>query len=269
MDVITANAESGRGQFEINFAPAIGIDAADHAFTFKTGVKEIAQRQGYMASFMTKPYADQSANGCHYHQSLLDVKRGRNAFAGRSGTLTDVARWWLGGQMAHATALTALAAPTVNCGKRYKVYSMAPTNITWGVENRSAAFRIKDLDNGNAHIENRIPCGSANPYLVMAGVLAAGIDGLANKIEPTTEARGIAWDLPGVTALPRRLEDALDAFEADGALRAALGEEFVKLFLAVKRHEVAKARAAVADYDSSAFGDSVSDWERAEFFEFL
>ena len=269
VDVITANAESGRGQFEINFAPGIGIDAADHAFTFKTGVKEIAQRRGYMASFMTKPYADQLANGCHYHQSLIDVKRGRNAFAGRSGTLTDVARWWLGGQMAHGRALTALAAPTVNCGKRYKVYSMAPTNIAWGVENRSAAFRIKDLDNDNVHIENRIPCGAANPYLVMAGVLAAGIDGLENKIEPTAEERGIAWDLRGVTCLPQRLEDALDAFEADGALRAALGEEFVKLFLAVKRHEVAKARAAIADYDSSAFGDSVSDWERAEFCEFL
>jgi glutamine synthetase len=269
VDVITANAESGRGQFEINFAPGIGIEAADHAFTFKTGVKEIAQRRGYMASFMTKPYADQLANGCHYHQSLLDVKRGRNAFAGRSGALTDVARWWLGGQMAHATALTALAAPTVNCGKRYKVYSMAPTNIAWGVENRSAAFRIKDLDNDNVHIENRIPCGAANPYLVMAGVLAAGIDGLENRIEPTAEERGIAWDLRGVTCLPQRLEDALDAFEADGALRAALGEEFVKLFLAVKRHEVAKARAAIADYDSTAFGNSVSDWERAEFFEFL
>ena len=269
VDIITANAESGPGQFEINFAPAIGIDAADHAFTFKTGVKEIAQRRGYMASFMTKPYAEQLANGCHYHQSLLDVKRGRPAFAGRAGTLTDVARWWLGGQMAHAAALTALAAPTVNCGKRYKVYSMAPTNIAWGVENRSAAFRIKDVDNRNAHIENRIPCGAANPYLVMAGVLAAGIDGLANKIEPPNETRAIAWDLPGLTALPRRLEHALDALEADGAVRAALGEEFVKLFLAVKRHEVAKARAAVANYDSSAFADSVSDWERAEFFEFL
>jgi glutamine synthetase len=269
VDVLTAHVEYGRGQLEINFAPAIGIDAADQAFSFKTGVKEIAQRHGYMASFMTKPYADQASNGCHYHQSLLDVKRGRSAFAGQPGALTDVARWWLGGQMAHATALTALAAPTVNCSKRYKLNPMAPTNITWGVENRSTAFRIKDLDNDNAHIENRIPCGAANPYLVMAGVLAAGIDGLANKIEPTVEAPTIAWNLPGVTGLPRRLEDALDAFEADGVLRAALGEEFVKLFLAVKRHEVAKARAAVDDYDSPGFGDSVSDWERAAYFELL
>jgi len=269
MDVITANVEYGRGQLEINFAPGIGIDAADQAFTFKTGVKEIAHRHGYMASFMTKPYADQPSNGCHYHQSLLDVKRGRSVFAGQPGALTDVARWWLGGQMAHATALTALAAPTVNCGKRYKGNPMAPTNITWGVENRSTAFRIKDLDNRNAHIENRIPCGAANPYLVMAGVLAAGIDGLANKIEPTTETRDIAWGLLGVPCLPQRLEDALDAFEADGALRAAFGDEFVKLFVAVKRHEVAKARAAVADFDSSGFADSVSDWERDEFFELL
>ena len=232
-------------------------------------MKEIAQRHGYMASFMTKPYADQASNGCHYHQSLLDVKRGRSAFAGQPGALTNVARWWLVGQMAHATALTALAAPTVNCGKRYTGNPMAPTNITWGVENRSTAFRIKDLDNDNAHIENRIPCGAANPYLVMAGVLAAGMDGLANKIEPTVEAPTIAWGLPGVTGLPRRLEDALDAFEADGVLRAALGEEFVKLFVAVKRHEVATARVAVDDYDSPGFGDSVSAWERAAYFELL
>ena len=269
VDVITANVEFGTGQVEINFAPAIGIDAADHAFTFKTGVKEIAHRQGRMASFMTKPYADQPSNGCHYHQSLLDVKRGRSAFIGKRGALTDVARWWLGGQMAHATALTALAAPTVNCGKRYNLNPMAPTNISWGVENRSAAFRIKDFDNDNVHIENRIPCGAGNPYLVMAGVLAAGMDGLANEIEPPAETRGIAWDLTGGVCLPQRLEDALDAFEADAALRDALGEEFVKLYVAVKRHEVAKARAAVAEFDSSGFRDSVSDWERAEFFELI
>ena len=87
--------------------------------------------------------------------------------------------------------------------------------------------------------------------------------------KPPTEAPGIAWDMPGVASLPCRLEDALDALEADAALCAALGEEFVKLFMALKRHEIAKARAAVTNYDSSDFGDSVSDWERAEFFEFL
>jgi glutamine synthetase len=270
VDIITANAEAGPGQMEINFAPATGITAADHAFTFKNGVKEIAQRNGYVASFMTKPYADQSGNGCHYHQSLLDVKNGRSVFIGnRSDALSDIAGRWLGGQLAHAAALTALIAPTVNCPKRYKVNSMAPTNATWGVENRSAAFRIKDIGSENAHIENRMPGGSANPYLVMAGVLAAGMDGLTNKIEPPPETKGIAWGLTGVANLPTRLETALDALEADGVMRAALGEEFVKLFVAVKRHEMGKARAAIPDYDSPDFGNTVYEWERGEYFEFL
>ena len=269
VDIITSNAEYGPGQMEINFAPATGIDAADHAFTFKNGVKEIAQRNGYMVSFMTKPYAEQSANGCHYHHSLLDAKTNRNTFASRDGSLTDVCRWWLGGQIAHAAALCAFAAPTVNCSKRYKLYSFAPTNATWGVENRTTGFRMKNLDGQGAHIENRLPCGGSNPYLVMASVLAAGLDGLKNKIEPPAETQGIAYGLTGVTDLPTRLEQSLDALAADSTLRAALGEEFIKLFVAVKRHEIGKAKAAIPDYDSTDFNNTVHDWERNEYFEFL
>ncbi len=270
VDIITANAEYGPGQMEINFAPASGITAADDAFTFKNGVKEIAQRNGYMASFMTKPYADQSANGCHYHHSLIDVKTGRNAFnSGQTDRLTDLGRWWLGGQNAHARALTALVAPTVNCVKRYKLYSFAPTNATWGNENRSVGFRLKNLGNKGAHIENRLPGGGSNPYLVMAGVLAAGLDGMRNKIEPPAETQGIAYGLADVTDLPTRLEHALDALEADATLRTALGEELVKLFLAVKRHEIGKARSAISYFDAPEFNDKVDEWERNEYFEFL
>ena len=269
VDIITSNAEYGPGQMEINFAPSTGIEAADNAFTFKNGVKEIAQRNGYMASFMTKPYADQSANGCHYHHSLLDMKNGRNLFASRDGSLTDECRWWLGGQIAHAAALCAFAAPTVNCAKRFKLYSFAPTNATWGIENRTTGFRMKNLGGQSAHIENRLPCGASNPYLVMASVLAAGLDGLRNKIEPPAETQGIAYGLIGVTDLPTRLEGALDALEADATLRAALGEEFIKLFLAVKRHEIGKAKAAIPNYDSPDFNNTVDEWERNEYFEFL
>lgn len=269
VDIITSNAEYGPGQMEINFAPSAGIKAADDAFTFKNGVKEIAQRNGYMASFMTKPYADQSANGCHYHHSLVDAKTGRNAFASKDGSLTDVCRWWLGGQIAHAAALCAFAAPTVNCGKRYKLYSFAPTNATWGVENRTVGFRMKNLGSQGAHIENRLPGGASNPYLVMASVLAAGLDGLKNKTEPPAETQGIAYGLTGVTDLPTRLEQSLNALEADTTLRAALGEEFIKLFVAVKRHEIGKAKAAIPDYDSPDFNNTVDEWERNEYFEFL
>ncbi|MGH7331961.1 MAG: glutamine synthetase family protein [Candidatus Rokuibacteriota bacterium] len=269
VDIITSNAEYGPGQMEINFAPKVGIEAADNAFTFKNGVKEIAQRHGYMASFMTKPYADQSANGCHVHQSLLDVKTGRNAFASADASLTDVCRWWLGGQIAHAAALCALAAPTVNCPKRYRLYSFAPTNATWGVENRTAGFRMKYLGGQSAHIENRLPGGGSNPYRVMAGVLAAGLDGLKNKTEPPAETEGMAYGLTGVVDLPTRLEQSVGALETDGAMRAALGEEFMKLFVAVKRHEIGKAKAAIADYDSPDFNNTVHEWERSEYFEFL
>ena len=271
VDIITSNAEYGPGQMEINFAPATGIDAADQAFTFKNGVKEIAQRNGYMVSFMTKPYADQSANGCHYHHSLLDARAGRNAFSSlnRPMELSEVCRWWLGGQMAHATALTAFGAPTVNCGKRFKLYSFAPTNVTWGIENRTTGFRMKNLGGAGAHIENRLPGGASNPYLVMAGVLAAGMDGVKHKTEPPAETSGIAYGLKGVTDLPTRLEKSMDALEADGALRAALGEEFIKLFVAVKRHEIGKAKAAIPNYDSPDFNNTVHEWERGEYFEFL
>ncbi len=270
VDIITSNAEYGPGQMEINFAPASGITAADHAFTFKNGLKEIAQRNGYMASFMTKPYADQSASGCHYHHSLIDAKTGRNAFnGGQVDQLSDMARWWLGGQIAHACALTALVSPTVNCAKRYKLWSFAPTNATWGIENRTVGFRMKSLGSNNAHIENRLPGGGSNPYLVMAGVLAAGLDGLWNKIEPPAETQGIAYGLQGVTDLPTRLEHALDALEADSVMRSALGEELVKLFVAVKRHEINKARTAIPSFDAPDFRDKVDDWERNEYFEFL
>ena len=269
VDIITSNAEYGPGQMEINFSPALGIQAADDAFTFKNGVKEIAQRNGYMASFMTKPYTDQSANGCHFHHSLLDAKSGRNLFDSPNGLLTDVCRWWLGGQISHAATLCAFAAPTVNCGKRYKLYSFAPTNATWGVENRTTGFRMKNLGSRSAHIENRLPCGSSNPYLVMAAVLAAGLDGVKNKIEPPAETQGIAYGLKDVLDLPTRLEQSLDALEADTILRAALGEEFIKLFVAVKRHEIGKAKAALVEYGSPEFNDTVHEWERAEYFEFL
>jgi glutamine synthetase len=269
VDIITSNAEYGPGQMEINFAPEVGILSADNAFTFKNGVKEIAQRHGYIASFMTRPYADQSANGCHFHQNLLDLKTGRNAFVGSDGSSTDVWRWWLGGQIMHMAALCALAAPTVNCPKAFGFSPVAPTNATWGVENRTAAFRMKYLGGESAHIENRVPRGGSNPYLVMAGTLAAGLDGLKNKTEPPAETTGVAHGRAGVAELPARLEQSLTALESDGALRAALGEEFIKLFVAVKRHEIGKARAAIPEYDSPSFKQTVYEWERSEYFEFL
>jgi glutamine synthetase len=271
VDIITANAEYGPGQQEINFAPGWGIAGADAAFSFKHGVKEIARQHGYTASFMTRPYGDQSSSGCHFHHALYRVADGGNAFDDPSTPdgLSTLARQFIAGQIAHAPALAALYAPTVNCAKRYKLYSFAPTNATWGHENRTVGIRIKGVRGANTHIENRIPCGASNPYLVMAGTIAAGIDGIRRGLEPPEPVAGMAYGMAGVSDLPTSLGAALDALAADEVLRAALGEEFVKLFVAVKRHEIGKARSAIPSFDTPAFHDSVDEWEREELFEFL
>jgi glutamine synthetase len=272
VDIITANAEYGPGQMEINFAPAIGLAAADQAFTFKNGIKEIARRHGYIASFMTKPYADQSACGCHLHESLVEISSGRNAFAEDEttpGRLSEIGRWWVGGQLAHLPALTAFFAPTVNCGKRFKLWSFAPTNATWGLENRTVAIRVKGLAGAGLHLENRVPCGASNPYLVGAAAIAAGLDGIRNRIEPPAQVEGLAYGMEGPTPIPTRLEAALDALEKDGALRELLGEELVRVFLAVKRHEVGKTAEQALDYTAADWTERVDDFEVRELFEFL
>jgi glutamine synthetase len=162
-----------------------------------------------------------------------------------------------------------LAAPTVNCGKRFKPYSFAPTNASWGIENRTTAIRVKATPEDFTHIENRTGCGACNPYLLMASCVAAGIDGLKNTLEPPAPVPAIAYGLGGVVDLPIRLEDALDALERDDIMREALGPEFVKVFLAVKHHEINKAKTAISDYAAPAFEGRVDEWERSEFFEFL
>jgi glutamine synthetase len=282
IDIITSNAEYGPGQMEINFAPAMGVAAADQAFIFKNAVKEMALQgadgrgleaasRRYMASFMTKPYVDQAASGCHFHHSLLARDSGANAFADATSDdgLSTVTRHWIGGQIEHARALAALVAPTVNCAKRYKLWSFAPMNATWGYEDRTVAVRVKGARGQETHLENRMPCTASNPYIVAAAILAAGLDGLERQIEPPPPTAGIAYDDEQSTKLPQRLEESLDALEADTVLRDYLGEEFMTLFLAVKRFEVDKARAALPEYGSTEWPDIVTDWERQNLFEYL
>ncbi|MGQ9625439.1 MAG: glutamine synthetase family protein [Anaerolineae bacterium] len=271
IDVITLNAEYGPGQMEINYKPALGIGASDQSFTFKNGVKEIALQHGYMVSFMSKPFIEYSGSGCHYHESLLDKETGRNVFYDPDSPdgLSELCRYYIGGQLAHAPAICALANSTVNCYKRIKKHSFAAYNISWGYENKTVAIRIKGWRGESTHTENRIPGGASNPYLVQAACLAAGMDGIRNRIEPPPPTEGVAYDRDEIPVLPLSLEEALDALEKDEVMMAALGEEFTKLYLAVKRHEVEKARRNIEFYGTQQFRTQVDPWELAEFFEFL
>lgn len=264
--VTTANIEYGPGQIEINTDPAFGLAAADQAYGFKLAVKETAAEAGRLATFMTKPRIDQSASGCHFNQSLW--KDGKNAFADASAPdgLSQLARHWLAGQIHHAAALTAFAAPSVNCAKRYRPHSFAPFQANWAIDNRDVAFRIKGAGTSGAHLESRIGGAAANPHILLAAHLAAGLDGIRRKLEPPAPSLPLADS--DAAHLPTSLTAALAALESDAILRTALGEEFIQVFLAVKRHELAKAARADADFGTPAYHDRVSDWERAEYLDY-
>ncbi len=269
--ITTCNTEWGPAQYEINYDAADGIEASDQGFTWKNGIKEIGEQHGLLITIMTKPWIDRSANGSHFHLSLLDAKTGENVFydpKSKDG-LSDVCRWAIGGQLKHAANMTAIFAPTVNCYKRYQPNSYAPNSISWGHENRSVGIRVKAWRGKGTHIENRMACGSANPYLVAAASLAAALDGIRNKVEPPAPIQANAYKLTDLPRIPNTLELALDALKADKELLEILPVDGIQTFIVDKQYEIEKAKAAVADYGSVAWNSRVDEWEHHEFMELL
>ncbi len=259
IDLITHNCEYAPSQFEINYDAAIGIAAADKAFTFKNAVKELMHRAGYLASFMSKPFSDAAGCGCHVHMCLLDKKTGKNAFldAKDPDGLSAVARSFTAGVVKHAKAMMPLIGPTPNCYHRLKPHTFAPSNISWGIEDRTALVRVKASRDQATHIEMRGASAITNPYLSAAAVLAAGLAGVKAKAKlgPPTNAQGPSEENASLEKLAPNLPTALADLEADRAMRALLGEDFVKLFGVVKRYELAR------------FHSHVTDWERNEYLE--
>lgn len=255
IDVLTHNCEYSPSQFEIVFGPGMGLAGADKAFTFKNAIKELAHRAGYLATFMSKPSTAMSGSGCHVHMSLVDRKTGENAMAGTPGEMNDLIRGFTGGLLAHAKAMQALINPTPNCYHRLKPHTFAPSNISWGVEDRSAFVRIKDPGGPASHVEMRGGSAIANPYLSAAATLAAGLLGVEAGGELPPQSDGPSEDDPAHEKLSGSLEVSLAALEADRAMRDMLGEDFIKVFTTVKRAELAR------------FHGHVTDWERQEYLE--
>ena len=192
LDLITHNCEYAPSQFEINYGPAIGIEAADKAFTFRNTVKEVAHLQGYLATFMSKPIDGMAGCGCHFHISLLDRKTGKNVFfdpADKDGVSLP-ARQFAAGILAHAPALMALAGPTPNCYHRIKPHTFAPSNISWGIEDRSALVRVKATKDSGTHHEMRGASALANPYLTAAGHAGRGAAGAEGQAEAGAAIQG-------------------------------------------------------------------------------
>ncbi|MGF1496523.1 MAG: glutamine synthetase family protein [Elainellaceae cyanobacterium] len=255
IDVITHNCEYAPSQFEINYGPGVGIQGADKGFTFKNAVKEIAHHLGYHASFMSKPFAGMAGCCCHFHLSLW--REGANAFfdADAPNGLSATAQSFIQGILDHAPAMMPLIGPTPNCYRRLKPHTFAPSNLSWGIEDRTAMVRVKATGDEGTHLEMRAASGLSNPYLTAAATLAAGLLGMREQRKLQPMADGPSEEDPSLPPFPKTLDAALDALAADAPMQEMLGAEFCHLFSTVKQFELAR------------FHDHITDWEVAEYLE--
>ena len=261
--------EWGPGQMEFSFSPIRGLAAADAVVLFRSAVKQICQRRGLLATFMCRPALPNFfSSGWHLHESLITRPGGENAFASPDGPLSQEGRQFVAGLVEHALPMTVFAAPTVNGYKRFRPYSFAPDRVSWAVENRGALIRVQGMaGDGNSHVENRLGEPAANPYLYMAANIAAGLDGMRRGLEPPppVEADPYAAD---ATMLPGSLAEAVDLLDRDAFFRKAFGDTMVDYLVQMKRAELARYSAALAEHPLPE-GQEVSDWEMREYFEFF
>ena len=231
-----AISEGGPGQFEINLLHGPDpLEAADNAVFFKRIVKGVAKTQGLEASFMSKPYLKHSGSGLHVHFSLLD-EAGENVFDDGSDAGSDTLRHCVNGLLRLMPASTLIFAPHLNSYRRLTPNSHAPTGIGWGYENRTSAIRIPGGSPKARRIEHRVAGADANPYLLLAALLAGVLEGLEARENPPAPTAGSAYgaDLP---QLPADWSTAIAAFEASAALKAHLNPQFCDVFTAMKQQE--------------------------------
>ena len=254
LEATAANHEFCSGQFEINLWHSEALDAADRAFRFKSAVKELARYEGKLATFMAKPFNDEGGSGFHLHFSATDGD-GRNVFNDPSAPhgLSAVAQSAIAGILAHAPALAALNNPTVNSYKRFGPDTLAPWLIDWGLDNRSAMVRIPPERGAAARLEVRLGDASANPYLAIAGLLAAAYLGIRDGLTPPAPLDGYGYDTEKSPLLPQDLATSLAALEADADLAKLLGARFVTAYRAYKANELER------------FSRYVTDWEFREY----
>ncbi len=256
--VETSKGEAGLGQQEINLRFSDALTQADRNVLYKHAAKEIAWSQGKAVTFMAKWDEKHTGSSAHVHVSLWDKEGKGNVFPGDRPTgpveASDAFRWFLGGWIRHARALTACYAPYVASYKRYQSRSWAPTTIAWSYDNRTAGFRV--VGRGpSLRVECRIPGADANPYVVYAAALAAGLDGIKNRIEPPEIFQGDLYAAQELQQVPGTLREAIDEFERSDLPREAFGEDVAEHYLHFLRTEQRK------------FDEVVTCWERARYFE--
>lgn len=243
-EVEAAHHEVAHGQHEIDFRYADALTTADNIATFRFVVKYIANTFGLVASFMPKPIFGQPGSGMHTHQSLFH--EGRNAFwdKGAQWELSQVALHYIGGILKHARGFCAITNPLVNSYKRLVPGYEAPVNVAWSMRNRSPLVRVPARRESGTRIEVRVPDPSANPYLALAVMLAAGLDGIETRADHREPVDTNIFEMSfrekrrlRIDDLPHDLNEACDELEKDDVILAALGEHIATHFLDAKRQE--------------------------------
>ncbi len=257
LEIIYLNHEFFPGQYEVNWKYENALKMADQTFTFKYVCKEVAAMNNLLLTFMGRPKTESGGSGYHIHVSISDPKSRKNLFddpKGKDG-VSDQLRYFLGGQMAHAKGMSAILAPTINSYARFVLGAFCPFYMAWGWDNRTVYCRVPAERGTGTRVENRGPCASANPYLAMATVLAAGLDGIQNKIDPGEPAADdIYGSEPGAyDTVTFDLRDALQDLKEDTVLCEALGPELIQAFLALKEHELERFRTHVTDWEFNEY----------------
>jgi glutamine synthetase len=264
IDVYQIDHEDANGQFEINFTYADALKTADNIIYFKMAASEIARAHNAIATFMPKPFSNRTGTGAHFHISIGTSEQ-KNAFYDETDKrglgLSQLGYWFLGGLLAHAPALAAVCAPTVNSYKRLVVgrslsgATWAPAYIAYGNNNRTACVRIPF-----GRIEMRLPDGSMNPYLATAAIAAAGLDGIDRKLDPGEPLNVNLYEWSeaqirerGIGLLPQSLKEAVDALEADSVVKQGLGVELADEFIKLKRMEWIEYSRHVSEWETKRY----------------
>lgn len=245
-----SNPEYAAGQVEVNIRYDSAMIAADRVVMFRSLVKQLAARHGLNATFMAKPFIDESGNGFHLHYSLWS--EGKNIFAD-AGKLNDRGRHFLGGMQQRMAEASICGAATVNAYRRRQPLSFCPVNASWGLDNRTVALRVIEGSDSAVRIEKRDAGADCNPYLLMAADIAAGLDGIEGKTEPTAITTGNAYEDDNAPPIPLDLADAISLARNSGWLRDVLGADQHEIWLQQAERELAFFNQQVTPFETARY----------------
>jgi len=227
--------ELGTAQLEINFIHGEALDMADKVFSFKRTMREAAFKHNIYATFMAKPMQNQPGSSMHLHQSLVDIKSGKNIFCDADGKHSEIFYHYLGGLQKYTPNLISFYAPNVNSYRRFAKQNSAPVNLHWALDNRTVGFRVPNATPTATRVENRFAGVDVNPYLAIAASLASGLAGVRNKIQPGQAYKGNAGDEEITVA--RSLEEGLRGLADLPDVADIIGSEFINAYRLVKLEE--------------------------------